>query len=300
MKKLVTVLLTLFLLTGCGYELPSPAATRPETAAVTTAAALPETTAPAVPPAPTQPEETCSKTRPAYDHGTCRHLKDAPQAVLLYLNDDDSSWDPESIAGSTRQVSEGLDFLQSHAHRWGVELSIPTVTYRDLRYRGSVETDFKTLGETKDLLTQIAAQMDQPTAQALHRQMTEQYENRQVVYLVLLNKEGHSYSQQDNITDGIDSIEYSVIFNGYPGSPLKAGSATIAHEFLHLFGAEDYYDPYGNQPARKLLAQTHFENDIMLCTYTDISSNTVGEVTAYSVGWLEDAPELVKSKDWWQ
>ncbi len=294
MKKLVTVLLTLFLLTGCGHELPS-------TAAVTTATALPEATAPTVPPAPTQPEEAFDHTRPAYDHGTCRALTGNPQVVLFYLSDENSSWNHESIENFYHDhISKGLQFLQEQAAQWDVALNLTANTYQNILYPGTVEPDYLTHGESKDILAQIASAMGYSSEEEMHRHMTQTYRTQHIIYLILVNKEGRSYSLQDTVADNLNTIEYSVIFNGYPGAQLQATPATIAHEMLHLFGAEDYYDPFGNQPARKALAAQYFPDDIMLCTYTDVTSNMIGEVTAYSVGWLDSPPELVKNELWWQ
>ena len=121
----------------------------------------------------------------------------------------------------------------------------------------------------------------------------------EVIFLLLLNKDGCSYSINDGLDDGYDEPEYCVLFTHYTDYTAVTGPSTVAHEILHLFGAEDYYDPYGTHPQRAVLAESLYPTDIMLRVYTDISWNTLGSFTAYSVGWTEDLPEECRQVGWW-
>ena len=63
--------------------------------------------------------------------------------------------------------------------------------------------------------------------------------------------------------------------------------ATIAHEMLHPFGADDLYFPYDTDTARAELAKEYFPDDIMLRVDPLLSTLTIGAYTAYKVGWTD-------------
>jgi hypothetical protein len=97
----------------------------------------------------------------------------------------------------------------------------------------------------------------------------------------------------------VREAEHCVVFSEHYNYSLDeqgAGAATIAHEILHLFGAEDYYTPN----ARKALANKTYPKDIMLEARDDVSKNDIGDLTAYSIGWTDVAPEICSNPKWWQ
>ena len=102
------------------------------------------------------------------------------------------------------------------------------------------------------------------------------------------------------MTNESKKIEFCVFFDDaitYSGTTCNP---TIAHEILHLFGAEDYYDPYGDYPEREKLAKELYPNDIMFGTVTDMNNVNVGNYTAYSVGWINDLPQECDTENWWK
>ena len=75
---------------------------------------------------------------------------------------------------------------------------------------------------------------------------------------------------------------------------MEGRASTVAHEILHLFGAEDYYI----DDERRALAERHFLDDIMLMDTHRLSGLSVAEATAYSVGWTDQIPEVCRYDDW--
>ena len=97
-----------------------------------------------------------------------------------------------------------------------------------------------------------------------------------------------------------DHLEYCVTFPRYLGRNENEYNGSLVHEILHLFGAEDYYDPYNKYPKRKELAKILCPKDIMLVVYNDINANEINRYTAYSIGWLDELPIEYDNKNWWE
>ena len=248
-------------------------------------------------------EEISDSQRPYYGMGTCKRMDRPFHLKVIFLDDDESSWDAASMAAYEALVQKGLSFLNDHAAAWGVPYQCSTSSVcsdeqYQLHYEGTVVNDLYSSDVSRDILFQIADDMDCVTEEELYRKVEGPEE--QTAIIVAVNKPGISYTIQDEYCDGWEDVEYSVIFNGYLGTDLEATAATTAHEMLHQFGAEDYYDPYGYYPRRKELAEQYYSDDIMLRVYQDIVWNDIGDVTAFTIGWLQEPPEMILNPEWWE
>lgn len=280
-------------------EKPSAGGREPTAARVPALQTPPETPSPAEP----QKEERPDPGRPYFGTGTCQRMDQPFHLLLLYLDDESSSWDPESISSFDGQMGEALRFLKEQAALYDVDLQISCSAYytdeqQSLHYEGTVVSDLYSSDISLDLLPRAAADLGCTSEMSLYRREAARSGRSQMAIVVAVNRPGISYTIQDEAVNDRDAVEYSVIFNGYPGSDASAGAATVVHELLHQFGAEDYYDPYGTSPRRRELAEQYCSRDIMLRVYENISCNEIGAVTAYTVGWLREAPELVRNGDW--
>lgn len=70
--------------------------------------------------------------------------------------------------------------------------------------------------------------------------------------------------------------------------------SVVAHELLHLFGAEDFYAT----ATRKALAQAIYPGDLMFCAQYDIRNNNIGDATAYYIGWTDTVPDVLYDEGW--
>lgn len=77
------------------------------------------------------------------------------------------------------------------------------------------------------------------------------------------------------------NTEYAIVSEKRP--------AVIAHEFLHLFGAEDLYisqfDRGGKSKRKKEKIMKYFPNEIMAFAYRDIDSLGISPLSKYLIGW---------------
>lgn len=246
--------------------------------------------------------------RKGYNIGTCKKLKGSVYALVIYLDDDVSNWSHTEITyGAAPEIRTGLEYLETKAREWNAALRFRTGNYYTnydedtvIRYSGCVEPDVVARAHSADILSQAAASVGFSSIEEFHKFIKKFADIDQIMYFLVLNKKGRSYAMSDKINDGKDYIEYCVIYaKGFDGN-YKGISSCVAHESLHLFGAEDYYDPYNRYPRRKLLAEKIYPNDIMMQTEYDVYRCKIGGFTAYCVGWTDKLPQECDCEDWWK
>ncbi len=244
------------------------------------------------------------KYRPNYLLGNCKNLKGNPLVVLLFIDDDESSWSAKEVTEyTTKYVNEGLTYLEDKAKEWGVELKFTTKSYSTplsdytLRYEGSVIKDLRINGSSKDVLDQAAYDMGYSSNWELYSKLrTEHDSNEDVIFLTFINKAGKSYTRHIISTGRTSYSEHCVLFSNYlEGDSFGCKASTVAHELLHLFGAEDFYNGY-----REILAYQTYPKDIMLWMPKEAYENEIGDFTAYTIGWTDTIPQICYNEYWWK
>lgn len=250
---------------------------------------------------------TPQNTRPSYNVGNCRTLEGKPYVVVIYLDDCESSWTESGVLNFNQTlVQPALDFLEEHASRWGVRLDLEMGYYatyghpnRPVKYNGRVGRFLENNDYSRDILDQAAMSLGFSSKEDMHDQLVEYSGREQIAYLIMLNKGGRSYTiaYDEETAGGSDryKLEYCVIFAGFEDDSYDSASDTVAHEMLHLFGADDYYMP----DSRKALAQKYYPDDLMLCAKSDLKYFDLGDYTAYCVGWTDTVPSVCSEPGWW-
>ena len=252
---------------------------------------------------------TRTGTRPSYQLGNCKNLKGNLYVLSIFLDDKESRWtDASRISFWNKEVKPGFQFLSKEASKYGVRLSFEhgsfyTGSMKNVRmyYDGVVIPDTtKYWDPCINYLMSVTKALGFPTISAFHENMQHISKGKEIIYLIFLNKQGRSYAVPDQTDDANDALEYTILFRDLIGYPTINNASSIAHEILHLFGAEDYYNPFGNMPKRAALAEKLCPHDIMLKPYTDVSYNKIGKFTAYTIGWLNQLPKEYDLDDWWR
>lgn len=246
--------------------------------------------------------------RKAYNLGVCKSLKGSVYALVIYLDDDVSQWSHTEISyGCAPKLREGLGYLERKAKSWGTKLEFGYGNYYTdysegtvVRYKGCVEGDILNKPCSADILGQAAKSVGFSSVDEFHKFIKGFSGKEQIMYFLVLNKDGKSYAMSDRVNDGKDTAEYCVIFAKAWSETYELVSSAVAHETLHLFGAEDYYDPYHKYPKRKVLAEKLYPKDIMLNVYYDVNESTIGGFTAYTVGWIDKIPKECDVPEWWE
>ena len=244
-------------------------------------------------------------TRESYNAGSCRQLKDNPYLLVIFLDDDESCWNEKQVLKSLDElVMPAESFMEENARQWGVALDLRIGYYatyghpdRPVKYNGVIKTYNN--GTSRDLLEQAAATLGFSSKEEMHEKMMELSGQEQVGYVFMLNKGGRSYSgcysNRHTGSAGDYRMEYSVIYSGFTDTSHDTGSDTVAHEVLHMFGAEDYYYP----DSRKFLARKYYPKDIMLCSMPALEYFELGDFTAYTLGWTDQEPAICSDPGWW-
>ena len=243
-------------------------------------------------------------TRKGYNNGSCYDMEKDLCYFIIHLDDKESRWnekDKNDFIENKFLIS--LDYLSRKASEYSATLckeyrNYPADNNTKVTYNGIVDTDVVTNGSQADILNQIATSMGYSSPEEMDSTLKKEMNVKQIAYLLVLNKEGRSY-KYSYVTNDAKQIEFCVFFDDTIKSDGNICCSTIAHELLHLFGAEDFYDPYGEMPQREKLAQTLYPQDIMLSLVNDVNKAEIGEYTAYSIGWTDTLPKECDVPEWW-
>lgn len=254
--------------------------------------------------------------RADYKLGNCHDFSGKQTVVLFFLDDTESFWNQKDIHDFTNLVVlPGLAFLTEEAADWGVELSFEVKRYSTANSENLqlfselvIANEGTSLSYYNSLLQVAAADMGYHSDEELLASLTEELGTDKIIPLVLVNKPGRSYAlPQQAKFDSVVRAESAVIYADHIG--WKSGSwrseqnndATVAHEILHLFGAEDYYAEDGEREGRASLARSEGSAlDVMLLATYSLGVLRVTAPTAYGVGWTEERPAVVLNPSWYR
>lgn len=242
-----------------------------------------------------------------YDIGNCRKLTGSVYTLVIFLDDDVSSWNDESRnTFYNKRFFPSVDYLTRQAELRDVELDLQSGQYstkRDQqnppRYDGVVQPTVDKVIDNLDILSQTAETLGFPNIEVMHSFLQYNLGVEQIAYILVLNKSGRAYAVSDTTYNDIDSVEFVVAFSSNENGQKNVGSS-ILHELLHLFGATDLYDPSGDYPERKKLCKKLYPNDIMMKSATDPESLTIGRLTECLIGWSDYFPPECDCPEWWE
>lgn len=270
----------------------------PSTSVTTSATTTTTTTAP-----------VAESYRAWYDLGNCGTLTRNPTLVVLFVDDAESAWNDTLIQHfQTVQIAKAVEWLEQQAAKYGVPLDIRTKFYHGTLENGGrvyypAAVDHKPNTDDYDLLETVVAQMKEGTADQFYAKLRRDNGGEDVMFLCMMNKDGLSYARGH--ADPYSQImEYAVVYARNTDVPATDTlhqkthnrASVVAHELLHLFGAEEMYDPAG----RNTIAKENFLKDVMLWTESFIARNEITPFTAYCIGWTDTIPDVCYDPNWWK
>ena len=262
----------------------------------------PTTTTTAQPPAP-------QSYRAWYNLGNCGTLTRNPTLVVLFVDDAESAWNDTLIQHFQNvQIAKAVEWLEQQATKNGVPLDIQTkfyhgtldnggrVYYPDAIAHKPSENDY-------DLLETVVANMEEGTGDQFYAKLRRDNGGEDVIFLCMVNKDGLSYAR-GHADPYSHILEYAVVYARDTDVPAADTlhqkthnrASVVAHEVLHLFGAEEMYDPAG----RNAIAIQKYPKDVMLWTESFIVRNEITPFTAYCIGWTDTVPDICYDPDWWK
>ncbi len=245
------------------------------------------------------------ETRKGYNYGSCYDMENDLCYYIVHLDDKESSWNEKDKNEFTeKKFSVSLDYLSRKASEYSTTLcteykKYPADNHTKVTYDGIVDADVVTNGSQEDILNQLASSMKYSSPEEMDSALKKELNVKQIAYLFVLNKEGRSY-KYSYATEDSKQIEFCIFFDDSIKFDESTCCSTISHEILHLFGAEDFYDPYGEMPERQKLAESLYPNDIMFALKNNVNDAQIGAYTAYSVGWTDTLPKECDTENWWK
>lgn len=240
-------------------------------------------------------------TRKGYKTGSCYDMENSLCYYIIFLNDNESQWnDSEKTKFTQKKFITSLNYLSAKANEYSVTISTE-YNHSEVTgtYSGIVETEVVENGSQEDILNQVAQSCGFENPDEMNSHLKESLGVNQVAYLIVMNKDGRSY-KYSYVNENNEKLEFCVFFDDSITFGESTCCATISHEILHLFGAEDYYNPYGDTPQREKLAKELYPDDIMMKIPKNVYDAQIGEYTAYSVGWTDTLPEECNNENWWK
>ena len=300
--------------------------TATETTTTTTASATQTTTvtdAPTKAPTTLRPTTTTKKPTTAtttqspapqsyrawYNLGNCGTLTRNPTLVVLFVDDAESAWNDTLIQHFQNvQIAKAVDWLEAQAAKYGAPLDIQTKFYHGTLDNGGRVYYPDTIAhqpseDDYDLLETVIANMNEGTGDQFHAKLRRDNGGEDVIFLCMVNKDGLSYAR-GHADPYAQILEYAVVYardtdvsaTDTLHQKTHNRASVVAHEVLHLFGAEEMYDPEG----RNEIAKQKYLKDVMLWTESFINRNEITPFTAYCIGWTDIVPDICYDPNWWK
>lgn len=240
-------------------------------------------------------------TRKSYNKGTCYDMEKELCYLIVHIDDNESNWDEEEKTEfAENKLIPSLAYLSEKAAEYNVTLCTDYKNSdENVTYKGIIEADVVENGSQEDIPHQAAVSMGYSTPEEMDSSLKKEMNVKQIAYLFIVDKAGRSY-KYSYVTKDSKTMEFCVFFDDSIKFDGNVCCSTISHEVLHLFGAEDYYDPYGKLPERAKLAEELYPNDIMLAYLNNVNDAKIGAYTAYSVGWTDTLPAECDVDCWWE
>jgi hypothetical protein len=214
--------------------------------------------------------------------------------ISIFLADKISFWPEADKLSVKEKIGETIEFFNNNAKNYNIDLTIKEVYYgyeKDIIYPGIIPIDmFANPLWTESVFSLIGFR----SGNSLVNYSRKNLKSCQVVILFHVNKAANSYNL--TYSSGIHQLYYSerdVMFNKYENG-ITTYSASYAHEILHSFGAGELYFPFDTTEERVGLAKQYFPDDVMHRVDSNLHNLTIGEYTAYRIGWLNTLDEKCK------
>lgn len=249
--------------------------------------------------------------------GSASELEGNVGIVSIFASDDYYKWDFSSAADREkrdsifRYTAIATEWLTEQAKKYGKTLTWSAAEnedsdfYYESTFKGQCAANNKVLyREVPEEWAYIDKNIDNDT-------LRSKYNCKNMVYLIFVNSDDESsnsafafYVYDEPLEYGYEIAYLPTEFGGTVLSP-----SVIAHEMLHLFGAPDLYNIDGAGLNYQIkfdyivYCRNEHKNEIMMTTFsiadgekkslTDRIDNDLTDITAYYIGWLDEAPAEV-------
>lgn len=205
--------------------------------------------------------------------GSGKTLSGDTLVVNVFITDKKSEWDNDDVKKTLNELNESIQWISDKAKSYGVELNLTSTTETtSLYYRSS--SNLTTEAEDQIWINEMFAYTTYGSLDEYIKSNRNVGDYDNYVVLFHLNKEGENncgrYDSQLFEKD-LYSTERAVTYS-------NSTKKDYVEAILYLFGAHPL-DPVKSEII------SYFGNEIMLSSTQLNNSATIGEITAYLIGW---------------
>jgi len=248
---------------------------------------------------------------PTKNQNVCGFLKERVVVYSVFVDVNSvHPWSLYDINSTTDSIKRAVEWIESQATSAGVKLDIDAVSHKhgnkfSLRESSNPNLQLEledVYGERRKNLRNLTNWSDDISkrcgryfkerkadkvatpnrANDLERfvaALRSKYETDNVVLLFHINGYYERMSSAAFWTGHTERVEYGIVTYKNP--------AVIAHEVLHIFGAEDLYPHPENSSFNFNAIAERYPYEIMRATYPDISKLRISPITKYLIGWQD-------------
>ena len=233
-----------------------------------------------------------------YHLGSGKALRGNIYVLSCFVSDRNNEWTRQEKLQVYNKLYRTQNWLIAQARRYNVWLNFEGGNFgldRDIKLN---HIDYGTGSGREDVnvVTTVLRAIGYSNSLSFYNWALNNSNSSNVIVLVFVKGAGTSYAIPYNdprIDSELYYLEGAVIYSHYSNG-LELYDATIAHEILHLFGAWDIYETFMQTRDREESARRLFPNSIMLRIAQNIDTLEVDELTAWLIGWHNEA------KDWYE
>lgn len=226
-------------------------------------------------------------------------LKGDIYLMLFFIDTVEEEWMEEDVEEAMRELENAQQWILSQAKDYNVEIRFHN-DYFDTAEEILVMTTHD-MGDSFKLFEKTMQQLGHYDYRTFFKKQDFDFENENICALFFVKHEGrsHAFGRSRKIPATILYPDNTIIrFKNKPEIIRRSNMkwSTIAHEFLHLFGAKDLYDRYDNKSRSALprylakKAQRLWPNSIMLSSGN--SNLKIDEYTTYLIGWNKNYQDV--------
>lgn len=213
--------------------------------------------------------------------------------ICCFISDETNTWTEQEKLRILSEQDTATRWIQKQASFYKKELSFQ---HKMLQLESDKFFDALMIKQDNPSRTQIARKLlsevgfDTRYSVEDWRRDSSDCTQHIITFYVKTKGQGYSLPFLEDMNKRKYYDETSILFDKHL-SGKELTSCTIAHEWLHLFGAWDFYQTEFQTRSREQRANQLFPNSIMLRTFVNIEYNTMDEVTAWLIGWHTDEQE---------
>jgi hypothetical protein len=222
--------------------------------------------------------------------GSAKILEGNVYILTCFISDQNNVWQYSEKENILRKYNEALNFLKNQALKYNVAINFSKFSF-------GIDTDIKfstisarsTGYENTNLISSILKKIGYKNSLSFYNSVIENSNCNNVLVILFAKGHGTGYAMAYESVDmdkELYFVEGVILFEKYLNG-MELTSASIAHEVLHLFDAEDLYATFIQTKENEEIAKRNFPNSIMLRVSEKINDLTIDPLTAWLIRWTQ-------------